>query len=135
MKKKKKKGAITLLEIMIVIFLIGLIGSVIGVNMKGSMDKGRAFKTKQAAQRIHDILLLSIAEGTETPESATQHPEEVLTASGMVKDAQQMVKDGWGKRFDFNLDGDDIVIYSTNLDNYEKKPDSKQKSKKQRPSG
>ena len=48
MKKKKKQYALTLIEIMIVIVLIGLIGSVIGANMKGSLDEGKAFKTKYA---------------------------------------------------------------------------------------
>ena len=41
----QKKRALTLLEIMIVIVLIGIIGSVIGVNMKGSLDAGKAFKS------------------------------------------------------------------------------------------
>ncbi len=53
----------TLLEIMIVIVLIGLIGSVIGFNMKGSLDEGRAFKTRQAQEQIQDILMLEVARG------------------------------------------------------------------------
>ena len=39
----RKKRAITLLEIMIVILLIGLIGGVVSYNLKGTLDKGKAF--------------------------------------------------------------------------------------------
>ena len=60
---KCKKRYITLLEIMIVIFLIGIIGSVIGYNMKGSIDKGKVFRTQESIKQVHDILLLEIAEG------------------------------------------------------------------------
>ena len=59
---RRKKRTLTLMEIMIVIVLIGLIGSVIGINMKGSLDKGRAFKTKEAIRQIDDIFSLEIAQ-------------------------------------------------------------------------
>ena len=49
-KLKKSKKAMTLLEVMIVIFIIGIISSVIGYNMKGSLEKAKAFKTE-----IHKI--------------------------------------------------------------------------------
>lgn len=58
---KKKKRFVTLIEIMIVILLIGIIGGVLAFNMKGSLDKGREFKTKQNKQRIEDILNLELA--------------------------------------------------------------------------
>ena len=63
MNKQRKKRSLTLLEIMIVIFLIGLIGSVIGYNVKGSLDEGRAFRSEQGACQIRDILLLEVAKG------------------------------------------------------------------------
>ncbi len=117
---KAKKRAITLLEIMIVIFLIGLIGSVVGYNMKGSMDKGRAFKTKQAIERIHDILLLAIAEGA-TVADVSANPATYLEASGMVKNAQEMLKDGWGGSLQVVEKDDDVEITSANLQKYEDK--------------
>ena len=52
-----KKRSVTLLEMMIVITLIGLIASVIGYNMKGSLDRGKAFKTEESQKQIKDILL------------------------------------------------------------------------------
>jgi type II secretory pathway pseudopilin PulG len=61
--KRQMKRTLTLLEIMIVIFLITLITGVIGYNMKGSLDKGKAFRTSQAKEQLHDMLLLALAEG------------------------------------------------------------------------
>ena len=47
----RKKRAITLLEIMIVILLIGLIGGVVSYNLKGTLDKGKAFASKEGAKK------------------------------------------------------------------------------------
>ena len=93
----KKKRAFTLLEIMIVIFLIGLIGSVIGYNMKGSLDQGKAFKTKQAMIKIRDLLELEIARSD--PSDLAKVGTEAgayLKKTGVVKNADKLLKDGWG---------------------------------------
>ena len=99
---KKKKRPITLLEIMIVIFLIGIIGSVIGYNMKGSMDKGKAFKTEHAMKQIEDILLLQVSDKAPI-ETILANPSHYLKTSGMVKDPNGMLKDGWGQPFEIRL--------------------------------
>ncbi len=119
----QKKRALTLLEIMIVIVLIGIIGSVIGVNMKGSLDKGKAFKTKQAMQQIEDILMLQVAQGA-TIDEVVGDPEGYLRDSGMVKDPATFINDGWDQRFDIRRDGrsnDKIIVSSERLDAYEAK--------------
>ncbi|MDN3506152.1 MAG: type II secretion system protein [Simkaniaceae bacterium] len=116
----KKKRAFTLLEIMIVIFLIGIIGSVIGYNMKGSLDKGKAFKTQQAKLKIKDILELEMAKGV-TPERITEDPEKYLRASRLVKNPDKMMKDGWGDRFDVSLkDNGDLNIKSIKYSNWKR---------------
>jgi general secretion pathway protein G len=115
---KKKKYALTLLEIMIVIVLIGLIGSVIGYNMKGSLDEGRAFKTEYAINQITDILMLEVAKGEETIESVIEQKEIHLRNSGLVKDVRKLLKDGWGAPFEITTDGSSIAVSSINLDKY-----------------
>ena len=62
--KKKKQRPMTLLEIMIVIFIIGIIGSVIGYNMKGSLEEGKAFKTQEGIKQLYEIFHLEMAKGT-----------------------------------------------------------------------
>ena len=80
---KKKKQPMTLLEIMIVIFIIGIIGSVIGYNMKGSLEEGKAFKSKEGSRQVYEILTLEVAKGTEMSE-ITSKTAEVLEASEWV---------------------------------------------------
>jgi general secretion pathway protein G len=120
---RRKKRTLTLLEIMIVIVLIGLIGSVIGVNMKGSLDKGKAFKTEQAKQQIYDILMLEVARGMPIGEVLTKK-EIVLAESGLVKNPRQFLKDGWGVPFDISIDGrsnDRFIVSSQKFNAYKQK--------------
>lgn len=127
MKTRRKKRALTLLEIMIVIMLIGLIGSVIGVNMKGSLDKGRVFKTKKAQEQIRDILMLEVAQGTPIEEVVTER-RKYLEASGLVKKADDLLKDGWGQEFEVKVGGrahEDITVFSARLKRYEDKKNEK----------
>lgn len=116
--------ALTLLEIMIVIVLIGIIGSVIGVNMKGSLDEGRAFKTKYAMEQIQDILLLEVAKG-EDISTVINEKEKYLRNSGMVKDVDKILKDGWGEEFQIGSSGQQITVYSKRLKAYEDKKNAK----------
>ena len=120
---RRRKRPLTLLEIMIVIVLIGLIGSVIGFNMKGSLDEGRAFKSIQAREQIKDILMLEVARGTPIDE-VIQNKEKYLENSGLVKDPKKILLDGWNQPFDIRLDGrgtDKIIVSSERLKAYEQK--------------
>lgn len=127
MKLKTKKRSLTLLEIMIVIVLIGLIGSVIGFNMKGSLDEGKAFKTRQARNQITDILMLEVARGTSI-DDVIKEPEKYLANSGLVKKPKEFLKDGWGEPFEIKADGrtnGNIIVKSTKLLSYERKKSEK----------
>ena len=122
MRTRTKKQTLTLLEIMIVIFLIGLIGSVVGYNVKGSLDEGRAFRTEQGASQIRDILLLEVAKGTPM-DNVVQKKEAYLAASGMVKDVKKLLKDGWGEPYEItpNRSYTDISVKSAKLKAYKDK--------------
>lgn len=124
MKKKKKRYALTLLEIMIVIVLIGLIGSVIGYNMKGSLDEGRAFKTTYAMDQIQDILMLEVAKG-ENIQTVIAEKEKFLANSGLVKNPKKMLKDGWGQEFEISHKGQKITVTSHALTAYKAKKNKK----------
>jgi prepilin-type N-terminal cleavage/methylation domain-containing protein len=110
----KKKQALTLLEIMIVIVLIGLIGSVLGFSMKGSLDKGKIFKTERAIQLIEDTLMLEVAKGASI-DDVTKNAKTYLENSGMVKNAENILKDGWGVSFVIDKKDDQIVVTSEKL--------------------
>lgn len=102
---------------MIVIFLIGLIGSVIGYNMKGSIDEGRHFRTEQAAAQVRDLLLLEVAKGTAI-QSVVDNPLYYLRRAGITKDPKKLIKDGWDIPFKITVDQDDIVVTSEKDDLY-----------------
>lgn len=124
MKTRSKKRALTLLEIMIVICLITLITGVIGYNMKGSLDKGKAFRTEQAKEQLRDMLLLALSDG-EKMEDILANPKKSLTNLGLAKDPESLLKDGWNQPFsiranraktDFLIDSPRFTEYKASLD-------------------
>jgi type II secretory pathway pseudopilin PulG len=110
---KKKKHPLTLLEIMIVIFLITLITGVVGYNMRGSVEKGKQFKSKQAAAMLADQLELYMAERGVTPEQAIASKEEAIAEMGLVKDPTQILHDGWGEPFQVSYEENQFRITSS----------------------
>ena len=113
---------------MIVICLIGLIGGVISYNMKGSLEEGKAFKTARAKEQLYDILMLEAAKGADLA-TVVAAPKEYLELSGLVKDADALLIDGWKVKFDIQLNssGNDITIYSAAHERYEQRRKSKEK--------
>jgi general secretion pathway protein G len=125
---RKRKSPITLIEIMIVIFLIGLIGGVIGYNMKGSLDEGRAFKSETGAERLRELLLLAVAKGDSVDE-VLKNAEEKVASSGLVTDVKKLFVDGWGEPYTIEKDEKtEISVASRKLEEYKKK--KKQSGKK-----
>ncbi|MEN9654770.1 MAG: hypothetical protein RL235_882 [Chlamydiota bacterium] len=108
-----KKRTFTLLEIIIAIFLITLITGAIGYSMRGTLDKGRVFRTEQAKDQLHDLLLMCVAEG-DSPQNVAAKPMEHIRKHKLAKHPDKIVLDGWGKPFHIQLskDGRDFVITS-----------------------
>lgn len=113
--KKVKKRAITLVEMMIVMFLIAMITGVIAYNYSGSLEEGKAFKTKAAIEKIETVVALY----------ASQHPgetfewKEAVKNSPFVKNADALMKDGWGEEFHTNNDDGKFSIWSKRYLQYE----------------
>ena len=125
----KKKYAMTLLEIMIVIFIIGIIGSVIGYNMRGSLDNGKAFKTKEGSRKLYEIVQLESAQTGMLKEEGnlSEKVSLLLKNSGLVKNVRELIRDGWGNEYQFRIEGDDLRFRSEKYDAYcEKKGLSKE---------
>ena len=114
-KNRRKKRAVTLIEIMIVILLIGLIGGALAFNMRGSMDKGRVFKSEQNAMRVYDILMMANATGDFEVKDPIdmKKVKAVVAKSPLAKDGAKLVKDAWGNDLQVKLiNGDDLDVYS-----------------------
>ena len=121
-KLKKSKKAMTLLEVMIVIFIIGIISSVIGYNMKGSLEKAKAFKTGEGIKKIKEIFELEMAQGTTNLQEIISDPETVLQNSGLVNSGKEMLKDGWGAPYQITISQrGNVVLKSEAYDRYKLK--------------
>ena len=128
MKIKKRCMAVSLLEIMIVIFIIGIIGGVVSYNMKGSLDEGRSFKSEQGSKQIHDILTLKLADGAKFT-TVIKKPVTILEQSGFIKNAKKLFKDGWNNDFVVQrVDDERFIVYSDHWKNF--LVDKKKMSKK-----
>ena len=112
---------------MIVIFLIGLIGSVIGYNVKGSLEEGKAFRSEQGIAKLRDILLMEAANGIDM-EDIVDNPKHYLKRTGLVADPDKLLKDGWGQPYLITQEGEyDISITSAALERHKDKRNKKSK--------
>jgi type II secretory pathway pseudopilin PulG len=114
-----KKRFITLVEMMIVMFLIAMITGVIAYNYTGSLDEGKAFKTKAGIEKINTVLDLYLATH---PEDKSQIPtkwQEIIENSQLVKNAKELEKDGWGGDYVVSLNNEqEIEITSKKYEDY-----------------
>lgn len=117
-----KKRYITLIEIMIVMFLIALITGVLAYNFQGSLDEGKKFKTETAMNKLHTILNLEIAKDPALLEDIDSQWEGLVTRSPLVQNSKDLIYDGWGKKYhvEKNSEGN-IEIRSEGLEEYLKK--------------
>lgn len=128
----KKKQALTLIEMMIVIFLIGIIASVVGYNMIGSMEKGKAFKTEQGIRRLTEIVNLEISLGGVSPKSddavevKRERVSQLLRASQLVRDTDldSLLKDGWGNYYSIDPAYGTVRFSSTRWEQYLREHDA-----------
>ena len=104
MEKRTKKSAITLIEIMIVMFLIASITGVLAYNYKGSLEKGKKFKTEMAMQKLHTILDLAVAEDPSLLDSIESNWEDIVKDSALVSDKKSLIYDGWNKKYQVRYD-------------------------------
>jgi type II secretory pathway pseudopilin PulG len=117
MKSKRKKRPVTLIEIMIVILLIGFIGGALAFNMRGSMDKGRVFKTEQNISRVYDAMMFEYAKGERTLDEIVEDKKNVMNTCPFVKNGEKMLVDAWGIPLHIVVDKqkDDLEVTSTKM--------------------
>lgn len=102
--KNKKRRFITLIEMMIVMFLIALITGVIAYNVKGSLDQGKVFKTKVGIEKVETILNLAVANDPELGGSISDNWKAIIKTSPLVQNPDSLIKDGWGNDYRVGYD-------------------------------
>ena len=113
------KRTLTLLEIMIVIFLITLITGAIGYNMKGALEKGKVFRTERSIEQLKELLYLCAAEMGDL-EKPLLNTEQSIRDTGLAKKPEDLLKDGWGEELHITLNKTkrEYTIRSNRLDAY-----------------
>lgn len=104
---------VTLIEMMIVMFLIALITGVIAYNYRGSLDEGKAFKTKASIEKIETILNLEVAKKPELRDGIASEWKTVIGNSPLVHDKSALLKDGWGAEYDVGIDDNGSIRVSS----------------------
>jgi type II secretory pathway pseudopilin PulG len=108
----KKKRALTLIEIMVVIMLITMITGTIAYNYGKSIDKGKEFKTKEIKARVKTIVELAIADGTLDPNDPdfTNKWKQSVRDSPLVQNGNQFLQDAWNKPLQVSVTPQDGVV-------------------------
>lgn len=112
---------VTLIEMMIVMFLIALITGVIAYNYRGSLDEGKIFKTHAGIDKLETILNLEVAKRPELAHDIRNQWEAVVKRSAIVKDPDSLIYDGWGEKYQVDVDNNgNIKVTSAHLDEMER---------------
>ena len=107
----KKKRHLTLIEVMIVIVLIGLIGSVVAYNLRGSLEEGKIFKTQQGGAQVYNILALEVAKGNAITDVQANW-QKTIEESPLAAKPKQLIRDGWGELYNVDIRNDDLIVTS-----------------------
>lgn len=115
-----RRRFITLVEMMIVMFLIAMITGVIAYNYTGSLEEGKAFKTKAGMEKIHTVLDLHLATHPEDRDHIESKWQEIVDNSQLVKNSKELKNDGWGVIYQVSKDNDgEIEIKSERYNTYQ----------------
>lgn len=119
-KMSVKRRFVTLIEMMIVMFLIALITGVIAYNYRGSLEEGKVFKTRTAISKLETILNLEVAKNPEIARSITSNWQTIIRNSPLVHDPQSLITDGWGEPYEVGVDENGAVkVTSRRLTEYD----------------
>lgn len=119
---KQTRRYITLVEMMVVIFIIGLIVSVVGFRYQGGLEKGKAFKTETSIDKVETILNLHVAENPSLIDNIERNWQDIIKHDPIVKDPEALIRDGWGNPLHVERDDSNgIRVSSPKLDEFKKR--------------
>ncbi len=107
--KRASRRAVTLIEMIIVIALIGTIMGVLAWNYRGALDEGKKFTTEQRMNRIQELLVIETSKDPSALEGLSGNWKEVLKRSPMVDNVDKLSKDGWGQEFTVDIVTEDGI--------------------------
>jgi len=118
-----KRRFVTLVEMMIVMFLIAMITGVIAYNYSGGLDEGKAFKTREGMTKISNILEMYLTKNPEEKTNLNTTWQGIVNSSSLVKKGSDLIHDGWGGDYYVNFDENsgEIIITSKKYEDYQAK--------------
>lgn len=115
--QKKRRSGFTLVELLLVIAILGVLGTVVVVNFGGIGEKGAKTATMQSISAIN--MAVDVYK-TEKLKSAPPASLDVLTSP--LRDGEEPLldaanlKDGWGNPFEYSVSGKKHTIRSAGPD-------------------
>ena len=103
---------------MIVMFLIAVITAAVAINITGSLDEGRAFKTKTNIEKLQSILNIMVADDPNRLDNISGSWKEMIKSSPLVADPAALQKDGWGEDYQVSQEDGTIRVTSRRYDEY-----------------
>jgi len=118
---KFQRRCVTLIEMMIVMFLIALITGIVAYNYQGSLDEGKAFKTRNGIEKLETILNLEISKNPQAANQIESNWQAFVRASPIVKDPNNLIYDGWGDLYNVSIDRESggVKVSSKKLEEYQ----------------
>lgn len=113
-----KKRCITLIEIMIVMFLIAIITAAVAINVTGGLDEGKAFKTKTNIEKLQNILSIIVADDSSKLDNISTNWKGLISTSPLVSDPESLRKDGWGEEYQVTQEDGIIKVSSRKYEEY-----------------
>jgi hypothetical protein len=84
----------------------------------GTLEEGKAFKTKAGMERLESILSLAVMEDSKHLDDLESDWPDVVKRSPMVQNPGALINDGWGRKYEVTVDGGEINIRSERYETY-----------------
>ncbi|WP_108623703.1 type II secretion system protein [Candidatus Similichlamydia epinepheli] len=84
---------------MVVMSLIAIIGAAVAYNIRGSLEKGRYFRSVEGAKQVENLLYMHMAETGESFSSTLSKWKQIVSRSPLVRSSEQAIRDGWGSEY------------------------------------
>ena len=122
-RKREKRNGFTIIEIMAVIIILGLLATVVAVNVVGKIDKARVTATKTSLKTLHNAVRHFYMDTTRYPdeeiglEELIEEPSDVTNwEPGGYLETTEIPKDAWGNPYEYRCPGEegrdyDIISY------------------------
>lgn len=109
---RRRIGGFTLIEIMVVVVIIGVLATIVTVNLSGKTEASRAATTRATIQSIRMGISEYELDNGKFPESLA----DLVNGDRHYLDRETLPTDAWGNAFRYYLKGDLVKVRSAGTD-------------------